>query len=60
MKKLLLLLPLVLMLGGCLLEADVENLMSPPKLSREQMDVYAALTAVTGSKIKLHYPAGGD
>lgn len=60
MKKLLLLLPLTLMLSGCLLEADVENLMSPPKLSREQMDVYAALTAVTGSKIKLHYPAGGE
>lgn len=60
MKRLLLLLPLMLILSGCMLEADVENLMSPPKLSKEQMDVYAALTAVTGSKIKLHYPAKGE
>lgn len=59
-KAAVLLLCLPLLLCGCMLEPNVESLMSPPKLSEEQNQVYNALTAVTGQNIRLHYPAQGE
>lgn len=47
-------------LGGCSLGGSVETLMTPPKLSIEQEQIYNALKSVTGSNIRLKYPKSGD
>lgn len=52
-----LLLPL---LSGCSLGGSVETLMTPPKLSIEQEQIYNALRSVTGNNIRLKYPKSGD
>lgn len=46
--------------SGCSLGASVDSLLSPPKLSNEQSDIYNALMKVVGKEINLIYPKGGE
>ncbi|NLT10446.1 MAG: hypothetical protein GXY08_13260 [Ruminococcus sp.] len=46
-------------LSGCTFGSSIDNLMSPPKLSVEQEQIYRALTDVTGTSISLKYPKSG-
>ena len=39
---------------------SVETLLTPPKLTAEQNEIYQALTNSTGEQIKLKYPRNGD
>ncbi|MDE6781493.1 MAG: hypothetical protein K2J40_08550 [Ruminococcus sp.] len=55
----LLIFPLVMMLTGCVFSSSIDNLMSPPKLSVEQEQIYNALTNATGTSISLKYPKSG-
>lgn len=57
--ELLLVIPLVLFLTGCSFSASIDNLLSPPKLSVEQEQIYNALTDATGTSISLKYPKSG-
>ena len=51
---------LCVLLCGCdSLSLNSTNLMHPPKLSGEEQEIYAALTAVTGQNVRLRYPAEG-
>ena len=45
---------------GCSFSTGVENLLSPPKLTDSQEQIYSALTRQVGSKIKLRYPKTGQ
>ena len=47
------------MLSGCS-GATVENLLTAPKLTQEQNEIYQALINSSGSSIKLKYPRGGE
>lgn len=51
--------PLVILLTGCAFSSSIDNLMSPPKLSIEQEQIYSALTDATGTSISLKYPKSG-
>lgn len=55
----LLIFPLLLMLTGCAFSSGIDNLMSPPRLSVEQEQIYNALTNATGTSISLKYPKSG-
>ncbi|MDE6678400.1 MAG: hypothetical protein K2K02_05100 [Ruminococcus sp.] len=55
----LLIIPVVIMLTGCAFSSSIDNLMSPPKLSVEQEQIYNALTNATGTSISLKYPKSG-
>ena len=46
-------------LTGCTFGASIDTLMSPPKLSQEQEDIYTALTDAHGTAISLKYPKAG-
>lgn len=49
------------LLSGCSGFAQgTEALMRPPKLSTEQQEIYAALSAAVGDDIVLKYPGGGE
>lgn len=48
-----------MMLTGCVFSSSIDNLMSPPKLSVEQEQIYNALTNATGTSISLKYPKSG-
>ena len=48
-----------MMLTGCSFGSSIDTLMSPPKLSAEQEQIYKALTASTGDSISLKYPKSG-
>ena len=50
---------LCLLLTGCTFGTSIDNLMSPPKLSVEQEQIYNALTDAAGSSISLKYPRSG-
>lgn len=50
---------LCLFLTGCTFGTSIDNLMSPPKLSLEQEQIYNALTDAAGSSISLKYPRSG-
>lgn len=50
---------LLLTLTGCSFGASIDTLMSPPKLSAEQEQIYNALTLAEGSSISLKYPKSG-
>ena len=52
-------LPLLLTASGCTFGTNIDNLMSPPKLSVEQEQIYSALTDAAGSSISLKYPRSG-
>lgn len=58
-KLILLTLFLPLVLSGCVLSANVETLIEPPKLNAEQQDIYNALKSYTGENIVLNYPKAG-
>ncbi len=45
---------------GCSLSASVENLLSPPKLTEEQNEIYQELINSVGRNVKLKYPRSGD
>lgn len=47
------------LLCGCVPGGSVESLLSPPKISEEQEEIYNALTEAVGSNITLQYPKGG-
>lgn len=47
------------MLCGCS-AGSVENLLTAPKLTRSQSEIYQALINSSGSAIKLKYPKGGE
>ena len=49
----------VSMLAGCSFSASIDTLMSPPKLSVEQEQIYSALTDAAGTSISLKYPKSG-
>lgn len=55
----LLIFPLIMLLTGCAFSSNIDNLMSPPKLSVEQEQIYSALTNATGTSISLKYPKSG-
>ena len=57
--KKLLVLPAAAALTGCSFGASIDTLMSPPKLSMEQEQIYSALTAAVGNNISLKYPKSG-
>lgn len=48
-----------MLLTGCAFSSNIDNLMSPPKLSVEQEQIYSALTNATGTSISLKYPKSG-
>lgn len=45
-------------LTGC--QATIENMLTAPKLTQEQSEIYQALINSTGTTIKLKYPRGGE
>ncbi len=47
------------LLCGCAAGGSVENLLSPPKLSAEQEQVYSALEDSVGKGVQLQYPRTG-
>ncbi len=62
-KKLPLLLCLLCFAGfleGCSVVIDVENMLTPPRLSAQQEQIYQALEDTTGSGIRLKYPRSGS
>ncbi len=50
---------LTVLLCGCSFGAGIDTLMSPPKLSIEQEQIYNALTDAADSSISLKYPKSG-
>lgn len=48
------------LLAGCSFGSSVDTLLSPPKLSEEQSDVYDALIKSVGRDIRLQYPRAGE
>ncbi|MDE5946314.1 MAG: hypothetical protein K2G63_03255 [Oscillospiraceae bacterium] len=50
---------LMISLNGCSFGTSIDNLLTPPKLSVEQEQIYKALTDTTGSSINLKYPKSG-
>lgn len=49
-----------LLLTGCSLNTSIDALLTPPKLSAQQEQIYSALTNYTGSNISLKYPRTGE
>ncbi len=49
----------VFFLTGCVFSSSIDNLMTPPKLSIEQEQIYSALTDAAGTSISLKYPKSG-
>lgn len=58
-SRLFCLLCTVMLLTGCSFGTSIENLLTPPKLSVEQEQIYQALTNTTGTSINLKYPKSG-
>lgn len=48
-----------LLLTGCSFGSNIDTLMTPPKLSIEQEQIYSALTDAAGEAISLKYPKSG-
>lgn len=52
---------MVMFLSGCnVWTGSVDALLSPPKLSKQQQEIYQALTNSLDTKISLKYPKSGD
>lgn len=47
-------------LSGCMFDASIEGLLSPPKLTEAQTAIYNALILNTGNQIELVYPRTGE
>lgn len=56
--KFLLICVLCLLLCGC--SASVENMLTPPKLTAEQSEIYSALINSVSRNVKLKYPRNGE
>ncbi len=54
------LLTICLLLCGCSAAGSVENLLTPPKLTAEQNEIYNVLINSVGQNVKLKYPRSGD
>ena len=61
MSKAKIFMPILLsaVLTGCTFGTNIDTLMTPPKLSVEQEQIYSALTNAAGTSIKLKYPKSG-
>lgn len=51
---------LVFFQSGCSIGVNVDNMLTPPKLSEAQEQIYQALKDTTGSAISLKYPKSGS
>ena len=51
---------LAFFLSGCSIGVNVDNMLTPPKLSGQQEQIYQALKDTTGSAISLKYPKSGS
>ena len=49
----------VMLLSGCTFGTSIDTLMTPPKLSLEQEQIYSALTDAASGSISLKYPKSG-
>ncbi len=49
-----------LLLTGCSLNTSIDALLTPPKLTTQQEQIYTALKNYTGPNISLKYPRAGD
>lgn len=47
-------------LPSCSFSASVETMLSPPRLTAEQEQIYQALQAAAGSSVRLKYPRSGE
>lgn len=50
----------LLMTGCSAVDMSVETMLTPPKLTAEQNEIYQALTNSGGEQLKLKYPRSGD
>lgn len=50
---------IVIIFTGCAVNAGVDTMLTPPKLSEEQEQIYQALIKSVNSKISLKYPKSG-
>lgn len=53
-------LTLCLLLCGCSFSASIDNLLTPPKLTGEQNEIYQELINSVGRNVKLRYPRNGE
>ncbi len=51
---------LTVLLSGCSLGVNVDTMLTPPKLSGQQEQIYQALQDAAGSDIRLKYPTRGS
>ncbi|MBR1527890.1 MAG: hypothetical protein IJ642_01160 [Oscillospiraceae bacterium] len=49
-----------LLLSGCSISINIDTMLTPPKLSGEQEQIYQALQEAAGSDIRLKYPKSGS
>lgn len=60
MKKILPAVAAAALFAGCSFSGSVDTLLSPPKLSEEQSNVYDALVRSVGKDVRLQYPRSGE
>ncbi len=61
LAKAAVLLPLLVCLSGCAaFDAPLEGMLSPPKLTKTQTEIYNALTLSIGEQSELIYPKSGE
>jgi hypothetical protein len=60
LKRISIALALVLFITGCYWNTPVIELISPPRLTNEQIEIYNALTNAKGSALNLKYPKTGE
>ncbi|MBQ8824886.1 MAG: hypothetical protein IJZ64_06625 [Ruminococcus sp.] len=58
--KLILLICVIIISGGCSFGATVDSMLSPPSLNGEQEQIYRTLQNTVGKNILLQYPKTGD
>lgn len=51
---------LIFSLTGCTFSTSIETLLTPPKLTKQQQQIYNALTNSVGNSITLQYPKTGE
>ncbi len=59
-KQMLVCAACLLMTGCSVVDMSVETMLTPPKLTTEQNEIYQALTNSSGEQIKLKYPKSGE
>lgn len=53
-------LPLIIILSACSFGVTLDEMLSPPKLTDEQSEIYQALVKSKGAGFRLKYPKSGD